>query len=120
MTDDTTVTVTQAAVPWYTSPVQRAQVTAALSALVALSPKLGKLIGINTPADTEAWVEGVFGAITLLAPIAGTIWRARSQLQPLTLTKAGAAAHPATVAVTANIPTAAPAASSTQPSEIQK
>ena len=86
------------AVPWYQSPVQKAQVVAAVSALVALSPKLGSLVGIKTPAEASAWVESLFGAITFVAPILGSIWRARSKLQPLTLTKAGAASHPATVA----------------------
>lgn len=91
-------TVAGAAVPWYQSPVQRAQVVAMVSALVALSPKLGKLIGVNTPADAAVWVETVFGFITLVAPIVGTIWRARSKLQPLTLTQAKADVHPATIA----------------------
>lgn len=93
------VTVTAAAAPWYTSPVQKAQVVAAVSALVALSPKLGKLIGVNTHTEAAAWVETIFGFITLVAPILGALWRARSQLQPLTLTQAKADAHPATIAV---------------------
>jgi hypothetical protein len=84
-------------IPWYQSPVQRAQVTAAVSAVIALFPKVGGLIGVKTPDDIAVWVESVFGAVTVAAPILGAIWRAKSKLQPLTLTKAAAAAHPAAV-----------------------
>lgn len=86
------------AVPWYQSSVQKAQVAAAVSALVALSPKIGQALGIATPAAAAAWVETIFGAITLIAPIVGSILRARSALQPLTLTQGKADVHPATIA----------------------
>ena len=104
MIEDTTTsppTPVAAAAPWYTSQVQKAQVAAAVSALVALSPKVGAWLGVKTPADVSAWVETVFGFITLAAPLIGTVLRARSKLQPLTLTKAKAAAHPATIAAVA-------------------
>jgi hypothetical protein len=114
----TPIPVSAPALPWYQSPVQKAQVVAAVSALVALSPKIGSLVGIKTPAEASAWVESLFGAITFIAPILGTIWRARSALQPLTLTKAGAAAHPATVAATvAAMPVSQPAAPAVDPTK---
>jgi hypothetical protein len=94
-------TLAGAAAPWYTSSVQKAQIVSIVSALVALSPKAGKLIGVNTPAEAAVWVETVFGFITLVAPILGSIWRARSKLQPLTLTKGNAEVHPATLAAEA-------------------
>lgn len=86
------------AIPWYQSPVQKAQIASLLAALVALSPKIGQVIGISTPGAAAAWVENIFGAITLLAPLIGTILRARSKLQPLTLTQGKADVHPATIA----------------------
>lgn len=87
-----------AAIPWYQSPVQKAQIAALLAAMVALSPKIGQVLGITTPGAAAAWVENIFGAITLLAPLVGTILRARSKLQPLTLTQGKADVHPATIA----------------------
>lgn len=86
------------AIPWYQSPVQKAQIASLLAALVALSPKIGQVIGISTPGAAAAWVENIFGAITLLAPLVGAILRARSKLQPLTLTQGKADVHPATIA----------------------
>jgi hypothetical protein len=82
-------------VPWYTSAVQRTQVVSAVTALIALFPKAGALLGIKTPDQVAVWVEAVFGFATLAAPIAGIIWRAASRLQPLTWTKKAAAAAPA-------------------------
>jgi hypothetical protein len=96
MSDPTTLP--GAAAPWYTSAVQKAQLTTAIGALIALSPKLGTLIGIKTPADIAMWVESLAGAFTVGAPIFGMIKRALSKLQPLTLTQAKADAHPATIA----------------------
>lgn len=93
---------TAPAIPWYQSPVQKAQIVAAVSAFIALFPKMGSFVGINTPTDVAPWVETVFGFITLLAPILGSIWRARSKLQPLTLTQANADAHPANQAAAAS------------------
>ena len=90
-----------AAAPWYTSAVQKAQLTTSIGALVALSPKLGSLIGVKTSAEAAVWVESVAGAFTVIAPIAGMIWRALSKLQPLTWTKAKAEVHPATIAAEA-------------------
>jgi uncharacterized membrane protein len=87
-----------AAAPWYTSPVQKAQVVSLVSALIALSPKIGHFLGIKTPADVQLWVESLFGFFTIVAPIVGTIMRARSPLQPLTLTQKAADEHPATEA----------------------
>lgn len=119
--------VQAAALPWYQSGVQKAQIAALVSALVALSPHVGKMLGIDTPTQATEWVETIFGFITLAAPIVGTVMRARSQIQPLTLTKAKAEVHPATLAAAAassvttgdaNVSTSAapaPAASPPQP-----
>jgi hypothetical protein len=87
-----------AAAPWYTSAVQRAQLSTAIGAVVALSPRLGALIGIKTSADAAAWVECLAGTFTVIAPIAGMVWRAVSKLQPLTWTRAKADTHPGTIA----------------------
>lgn len=88
---------TVGAIPWYKSQVQISQVAALVSAAIALSPKLGTLIGVKTPADVEAWVTTVFGIFALAAPIIGTVFRAKSAIQPLTITQSAADAHPATV-----------------------
>lgn len=89
--------------PWYTSAVQKSQVTAALSALLALSPKVGSLLGLHTPADVQAAVEAVFGVIALIAPVIGSIYRAHSTVQPLTLTQKAADAHPTNLTASAPI-----------------
>jgi hypothetical protein len=94
--------------PWYTSAVQKSQVTAAISALLALSPKLGSLLGLNTPVEVQAAVEAVFGVIALIAPVIGSILRAHSTVQPLTLTQKGADTHPTNLAVGANAPPSTP------------
>src|ERR1700678_4401232 len=98
--------------PWYTSRVQISQVTAAVSAVIALFPKVGQLLGWTTPGDISNGVTLIFGAITVLAPIYGSIKRGASNIQPLTLTKAGAEVHPNTLA---NAPTPPPMASPPTP-----
>lgn len=95
--------VVPTAAPWYTSPVQKANIAGAIAALVTLSPKLGQVLGIASPGAAATWVETVFGFITLVAPILGGIWRARSKLQPLTLTQKAADAHPANIAAAAAV-----------------
>lgn len=101
MTDDTQVQLD--AIAWYKSPQQIAHVTTAVSALLALSPKLAAHVGtaigvdLSTPANVQATVEVVFGFIALVAPSIGAWLRARSKVQPLVLTqkKADAANAPA-------------------------
>jgi hypothetical protein len=94
-------TPTVGAIPWYKSPQQIGLVTTALSAAIALFPKLGPLIGVSTPAEATVWVQTIFGFIALVAPLVGSVVRARSTLQPLTLTQGNADVHPATLAVKA-------------------
>src|SRR5580698_6102714 len=89
-------TTTVGALPWYKSPVQVAQVATFLSAAIALFPKLGTMLGITTPADVTNFVQTAFGAIALIAPIVGTVLRAKSTIQPLTLTQTSADNHPST------------------------
>lgn len=86
------------AIPWYRSPQQIGLVTTAVSALIALFPKLGQMLGWTSPTDVSAGVTSVFGVIAVIAPIIGTFIRAKSTVQPLTLTKAAAEVHPNTVA----------------------
>lgn len=89
---------TLGAAPWYKSPVQIAQVTSLLSALVAMCPRVGVVLGLNSPNDVSNAVTTVFAFIAIAAPLVGTVLRARSTIQPLTLTQASADNHPATVA----------------------
>jgi hypothetical protein len=86
------------ALPWYRSPVQISQVTAAVSALLAIFPKIGQMLGWTSPGDIANGVTALFGIIAIVAPIYGSFKRANSPIQPLTLTKTGAALHPNTTA----------------------
>jgi hypothetical protein len=86
------------AIPWYKSPQQIGLVTTAVSAFIALFPKVGQLLGWSSPSDISNGVTAVFGVIALVAPIVGTFIRAKSTVQPLTLTQAGADIHPNTLA----------------------
>jgi hypothetical protein len=95
------ITLPGAAAPWYTSSVQIAQVVTAVSALVAIFPKIASTFGLTSLDKIQATVTAVFGTIAFLAPIIGIAYRAVSKLQPLTLTKGSAEAHPATIAAVA-------------------
>jgi hypothetical protein len=71
------------AIPWYKSAQQIGLVTTAISAIIAMFPKAGQLLGLSSPTDVS---------------IIGTFIRARSTVQPLTLTQSGADIHPNTLA----------------------
>ena len=86
------------AIPWYKSPQQIGLVTTAVSALIAVFPKLGQLLGWSSPGDVANGITAIFGVIAVIAPVIGTFIRARSTVQPLTLTQASADVHPNTLA----------------------
>lgn len=92
VTDPNTV----GAVPWYQSPVQIAQITTFVSAFIAMFPKIGAVLGMETPDKVNTAVTAVFGFIAVVAPFVGMVLRAKSKIQPLTLTQAKADNHPAT------------------------
>lgn len=96
VTDPNTV----GAVPWYQSPVQIAQITTFVSAFIAMFPKIGDALGMKTSAEVNTAVTAVFGFIAVLAPIVGMVVRAKSKIQPLTLTQSKADSHPATIVAT--------------------
>ena len=110
-------TTTVGALPWYKSPVQIAQVATFLSAAIALFPKLGTILGVTTPTDVTNFVQTAFGAIALIAPIIGTVLRARSTIQPLTLSQTAADNHPSTAMAKAEGTEAATVQSSTPASQ---
>lgn len=89
-------------IPWYKSPVQISLVTTIVSGLISLFPKVGAALGITSSEAAGNVVTQVFGAIAVLAPIVGAIFRAKSPVQPLTLTAPSAAAQvtPASQAAT--------------------
>ncbi len=89
---------TVAAIPWYKSPVQIANVTAFISAIIALFPEVGKKLGMSTPTDVSTAVTTIFAFIAIAAPAVGGILRAKSKVQPLTMTAKQAEVHPNTVA----------------------
>lgn len=111
----TPLPVTAGAIPFYKSPQEIALATTAVSALIAVFPKLGQFFHLSTPSDAANAVTAVFGFIAVVVPIIGGIVRWNSKGQPLTVTQAAADAHPATQAVVtvqakmaeAGIPTAA-------------
>jgi microcystin-dependent protein len=85
------------AIPWYKSPQTIGLVTTAVAALVALFPKVGQALGLTSPGAISTAVSNVAGFIALIAPIVGTVVRAKSKVQPVTLTQARADDNPATV-----------------------
>jgi hypothetical protein len=91
MSDDPQVQLD--AIPWYKSPQQIMHVTTAVSALLALSPKAAAAIGaflgidLSTPANVQVAVEALFGFIAIVAPSVGAWLRARSKVQPLTISQ---------------------------------
>ncbi len=87
-----------AAIPWYQSAGQKANVITAVSALIAISPKVADKLGLTTPATVEAFVEVIFTLAAMVVPVIASYLRAHSPIQPLTLTVAAAVAHPATQA----------------------
>ncbi len=89
---------TVAAIPWYKSPVQIANVAAFISAIIAMFPEVGKTMGLETPTQVSTAVTTVFAVIAIVAPAVGGFLRAKSKVQPLTMTAAKAEAHPNTVA----------------------
>lgn len=91
------------AVPFYKSPVMLANITAFVSAAIALFPKVGQALGLSNPSDVSNAVTTFFAFIAIAAPAVSTVLRAKSKVQPLTLTKAGAKANPNTVANTAAV-----------------
>lgn len=86
---------TLGAEPWYTSAVQKAQVVAFLSTLLALFPQVTAKYHITSDQVSTA-VTLIFGVLAGVAGLIGIGKRAASSIQPLTLTQAKADSHPAT------------------------
>lgn len=89
---------TVGAVPWYESPVQISQIVACISGVFTVFPQLAALLGMTDTTKITA-------AVTVAAAIAGLIFRARSKIQPLTLTQSRADNHPATAVADAKFST---------------
>lgn len=93
---------TVGATPWYKSSVQISLIASFVSAFIALFPKVGATLGLNTSDEVNSAVTTVFSFIAIIAPVVGGVFRAKSTIQPLTLTQAKADNHPATVVAEAN------------------
>jgi hypothetical protein len=91
--------VTAGAIPWYQSPVMISQVVTAITAATAFAPQVAVKVGLTDQTAITGTVTTIFGFISIVATLYGAIKRARAPVQPLTLSPASAAAHPATVAV---------------------
>jgi hypothetical protein len=88
-----------AAIPFYKSPQTIGLIVTFVSAAVALFPKVGTMLGLTSPTAIQTAVENIAGVIAMVAPIVGTIVRAKQTSgQPITLTQKGADEHPATIA----------------------
>jgi hypothetical protein len=88
-----------AAIPFYKSPQTIGLITTFVAAAVALFPKLGTMLGLTSPTAIATAVENAAGVIALVAPVVGVIVRSMQKTgQPITLTQAGADAHPSTIA----------------------
>lgn len=82
------------ALPWYRSPVF-------IGAIVSILSQFVVLIGIAdqiTTEDIAKWVDVTFQVIALGSAGYAAWKRKRSDIQPLTLNKARAESHPATLA----------------------
>lgn len=80
------------ALPWYRSPTYIGAVVTVLSTLASLAPKLFAAVGLTDPAMINTAVQAGFQVIALIAGIFTAVARAKSTVQPLTATKAGAEA----------------------------
>jgi hypothetical protein len=108
-----------AAIPWYKSPQTIGLLTTFVAGAIALFPKLGAALGLTSPAAISTAVQNIAAAVATVAPVVGVVVRAMQKTgQPITLTQAGADAHPATIAAkaaAAPIPAPAPAAAQSDP-----
>ena len=82
---------------WSTSSIARTAVIGALGAIPVLVPTFGKALGLTSADLITQKADALIalgGALWLLGSLAWIlIQRVRSDVQPLTLTKAGAQAH---------------------------
>jgi hypothetical protein len=97
----TTATTLPTAIPWYKSPQTIGLITTFVAAAIALFPKAGVLLGLTSPNEIQTAVSNAAGVVAVIAPFIGTIVRAKSTVQPITLTQAQADNHPVTLAAQA-------------------
>jgi hypothetical protein len=99
-----------AAIPWYRSPQTIGLITTFVAAAVALFPKAGAALGLTSPTAISTAVSNIAGIVAMIAPVVGTIVRAKQTSgQPITLTQAAADVHPATIAAIAAATSSTPA-----------
>lgn len=111
---------TNAALPWYRSPVYISQIVTIVSTLTALFPKAASLLGLSTPESVQTTIEALFTIIALGSGVVGEVKRRNSVVQPITLTQAAADDHPVTVAAVAAANQTLAAATNTPPSGVKK
>jgi hypothetical protein len=91
-----------AAIPFYKSPQTLGLITTFIAAAVALFPKAGAALGLTSSTAISTAVSNVAGLIAMIAPVVGTVVRAKQTSgQPITLTQTAADNHPATLAAEA-------------------
>jgi hypothetical protein len=85
-------------IPWYQSPVLVGLLTTALTSFLALAPGYATKLGLTSKDAVPAVVEYIMQGLAFLALLFTMFKRVKSDVQPLTLTAAGAAVHPLTIA----------------------
>ena len=96
----TVAPVTAGAIPWWQSPQQIKTVATEVSVLAAFLPKskIVAALGLSDPNTVSGYITSGAGALAGALLAWSFVQRIFSKIQPLTLTKAGAAIHPATLA----------------------
>lgn len=87
------------AIPFYKSPQTLGLITTFVSLSIAAFPKLGVGLGLTSPGAISAAVQNTMEVIGLVAAGLGTVYRVKSDVQPITLTQAAANVHPTTIKV---------------------
>jgi len=78
------------AIPWYQSPTMIGAVVTIASTLASLMPKAAAVLGWTDPSKINSDVTAGFTVIALIAGAFTAYKRAKSTVQPLTATQAGA------------------------------
>lgn len=84
--------------PWYTSKVYIGAIVTILSQLAVVAPKAFAAVGLTSADSINAAVTAGLQTFTLMAAVYTAAARAKSDVAPLTISKAGAAVHPNTLA----------------------
>jgi hypothetical protein len=77
-------------VPWYTSPVYKGIAVALICGIVSISPKVAASFGLIDKESINTFVTDLFQGIGMLSLVYAERKRAKSEIQPLTLSQKSA------------------------------